>query len=141
MTPYAAIQAQSFYTPGYSETDLTGGGFGLSYNAMNATDTRSELGGRFDALATLGALPVQLRARVAWAHDWVSNPALSASFQALPGASFVVYGAAVPHDSALTSMGAELHITQRWTLLGKFDGEFASSSQLYAGSGTLRYQW
>ena len=141
VTPYAAIQAQSFYTPGYSETDLTGGGFGLSYNAMNATDTRSELGGRFDALATLGALPVQLRARVAWAHDWVSNPALSASFQALPGASFVVYGAAVPHNSALTSMGAELHITQRWTLLGKFDGEFASSSQLYAGSGTLRYQW
>ena len=34
----------------YSETDLTGGGFGLSYNAMNGTDTRSELGARFDDL-------------------------------------------------------------------------------------------
>ena len=141
VTPYAAIQAQNFHTPAYTETDLTGGGFGLSYNAMNATDTRSELGARFDALTAWGATPVQLRARLAWAHDWVNNPALGASFQALPGTSFVVNGAPVPHDSALTSIGAELHLTQRWTLLGKFDGEFASSSQIYAGSGTLRYAW
>jgi autotransporter-associated beta strand protein len=141
VTPYAAIQAQNFHTPSYSETDLTGGGFGLSYNATSATDTRSELGARFDALTAWGAMPVQLRARLAWAHDWVSNPALDASFQALPGTSFVVNGAAVPHDSALTSIGAEMHLTSRWTLLGKFDGEFASSAQIYAGSGTLRYVW
>ena len=31
VTPYAAIQAQDFHTPTYSETDLTGGGFGLTY--------------------------------------------------------------------------------------------------------------
>ena len=59
----------------------------------------------------------------------------------LPGTSLIVNGAAVLHNSALTSVGAEMHLTQRWTLLGKFDGEFASSSQIYAGSGTLRYQW
>jgi autotransporter-associated beta strand protein len=141
VTPYAAIQAQDFHTPTYGETDLTGGGFGLTYNAMSATDTRSELGGRFDALTTWGAMPVQLRARVAWAHDWVGDPALLASFQALPGTSFVVNGSAVPHDSALTSVSAELYLTPRWTLLAKFDGESASSSQIYAGSGTLRYSW
>ena len=50
VTPYAALQAQIFHTPSYSETDLTGGGFGLTYNAMTATDTRSELGARFDDL-------------------------------------------------------------------------------------------
>jgi T5SS/PEP-CTERM-associated repeat protein/autotransporter-associated beta strand protein len=70
VTPYEAIQTQNFHTPGYSEIDPSGGGFGLSYNAMNATDTRSELGGRFDALTAWGAMPVQLRARLAWAHDW-----------------------------------------------------------------------
>jgi hypothetical protein len=30
---YAAVQAQSFRTPGYSEVDGSGGGFGLAYNA------------------------------------------------------------------------------------------------------------
>ncbi|HEY5063934.1 MAG TPA: autotransporter domain-containing protein [Xanthobacteraceae bacterium] len=141
VTPYAAIQAQNFHTPTYSETDLTGGGFGLTYSAMTATDTRSELGARFDALTAWGAMPVQLRARLAWAHDWVDNPALSAAFQALPGSSFVVNGAPVPHDSALTTVGAELHLAPQWTLIGKFDGEFANSAQIYAGSGTLRYTW
>jgi hypothetical protein len=31
--------------------------------------------------------------------------------------------------------------TPRWTLLAKFDGEFAPGSQTYAGSGALRYSW
>jgi len=141
VTPYAALQAQDFNTPSYSETDPTGGGFGLSYAAMNATDVRSELGARFDDPTLIGGMPLILRARVAWAHDWVSNPSLGAVFESLPGASFVVNGAPMPQNSALTSVGAELYLTSRLTLLAKFDGEFANSSQTYAGSGTLRYTW
>jgi uncharacterized protein with beta-barrel porin domain len=141
ITPYAAVQVQSFHTPSYSETDLTGGGFGLSYSAMSATDTRSELGARFDDPTLLGAMPLVLRARVAWAHDWVSNPALDAVFESLPGASFVVNGAPVPKDSALASVGAVLHMTANLSFSAKFDGEFANNSQTYAGSGTLRYTW
>ena len=141
LTPYAAIQAQDFHTPGYSETDLSGGGFGLSYNAMNGTDTRSELGGRFDDLTAIAGMPVILRGRIAWAHDWVSNPALNASFQSLPGTSFTVFGAPIPQDSALASAGAQFFFTPNWSFLAKFDGEFASGSHVYAGSGTLRYTW
>ncbi len=80
VTPYAAVQAQAFHTPGYSETDLTGGGFGLTYNAMSATDTRSELGARFDTLQVVDNMPLVWHGRVSWAHDWVSNPALGAAF-------------------------------------------------------------
>jgi uncharacterized protein with beta-barrel porin domain len=141
LAPYAALQAQWFHTPSYSETDLSGGGFGLSYNAATATDTRSELGARFDDLTTLDALPLRLWARTAWAHDWVSNSSLMATFQALPGASFIVNGATVPTNSALASAGAELHITTNWSVAAKFDGEFAPSSQTYTGTGTLRYAW
>jgi uncharacterized protein with beta-barrel porin domain len=141
VTPYAALQTQWFQTPTYSETDLTGGGFGLTYNAMTANDTRSELGARFDDLTSLGATPLILRGRVAWAHDWVSNPALSAAFQALPGAAFTVNGAPMPQNAALTTASAELRFTPRWSLTGQFDGEIASGSQTYAGTGTLRYRW
>jgi outer membrane autotransporter protein len=42
LTPYAAIQSQTFHTPGYIETDLNAGGFALGFNSRNATDTRSE---------------------------------------------------------------------------------------------------
>lgn len=140
-TLYGAVQAQNFHTAAYSETDLTGGGFGLNYSSRNATDTRSELGLRFDNLTMIGNLPLSLRARAAWAHDWVSNPALTAMFQALPGAAFVVNGASPPRDSALVSAGMELHLTRNWSLAAKFDGELASRSQTYAGTGALRYAW
>lgn len=141
ITPYAALQAQALHTPAYSETDLTGGGFGLAYNAMTATDTRSELGVRGDDLAMLGRMPLILRGRLAWAHDWVSNPAFGAAFESLPGAGFVVIGAALPKNSALTTAAAELHITANWSLTTKFDGQFGSGAQAYAGTGTLRYSW
>jgi uncharacterized protein with beta-barrel porin domain len=141
ITPYAALQTQVLYTPAYSETDLTGGGFGLGYAAASATDTRGELGARFDNLQSVNDMPLLLRARVAWAHDWVSNPALQAAFQALPGSSFIVNGASLPTDSALVTASAELRLNANWSLLAKFDGEFASNSQTYAGTGTLRAIW
>jgi uncharacterized protein with beta-barrel porin domain len=82
-----------------------------------------------------------LRARAAWAHDWVSDPTLTPVFQALPGASFNVNGASPVHDSALASAGAEIKLRNGWALLAKFDGEFANRSQTYAGMGMVRYAW
>jgi autotransporter-associated beta strand protein len=142
LTPYAAIQSQRFHTPGYSETDLNGGGFALGFDSRNATDTRSELGGRFDRLLLLNPeAALTLRARVAWAHDWVSDPTLVALFQTLPGASFIVNGATPAKNSALVSQGAELRLANGVVLLAKFDGEFASHSSTYGGTGTVRYTW
>jgi Autotransporter beta-domain len=141
-TPYAAFQTQWFHTPTYSETDLAGGGLGLTYNAMTANDTRSELGARFDVRTFLDNMPIVLNTRVAWAHDWVTTPALDAVFESLPGTSFVVDGAKPPPNSALASAGAELYMTPALSLLVKFDGEFApGGSDTYAGSATLRYRW
>lgn len=142
VTPYAAIQAQNFHTPSYSETDITGGGFGLTYAAHNATDTRSELGGRFDRQFLLDWNAVlALRGKVAWAHDWITNPALTPVFEALPTASFIVNGATPVKNSALTSAGAELRLGNGLAFLAKFDGEFAPHSSTYAGTGTVRYTW
>jgi uncharacterized protein with beta-barrel porin domain len=78
---------------------------------------------------------------LAWAHDWVSNPMLDAVFEALPGSNFVVGGAAPPKNSALASAGAEVRIRPDWSLLAKFDGEFAGGADTYAGSATLRHAW
>jgi outer membrane autotransporter protein len=100
------------------------------------------LGARFDrALAVYSNAVLSFRGRLAWAHDWVSDPTLAAAFQTLPGASFLVNGATPAKDSVLTTAGAEYRLANGITLLGKFDGEFASHSSTYAGTGTLRYSW
>jgi outer membrane autotransporter protein len=141
VTPYGALQTQWFHTPSYSETDLTGGGFGLSYGADTANDTRSELGARFDDYTTWNNKPLIFRGQLAWAHDWESGTGLNAVFQALPGSNFIVNGASLPPDSALTSASAQYFFTPDLSFTAKFDGEFAPSAQTYAGSGTLKYTW
>ena len=111
---------------GFTETDAFASGFGLAFGSRDATDTESELGARFDrVLAVYSNAVLALRGRVAWAHDWATDPTLMSVFQALPGASFIVNGATLPKNSALTSAGAELRLANGVTLLAKFDGEFA----------------
>ena len=93
----------------YTETGVIPNGFALTFQGRDATDTRSELGARFDrVLAVYSNAVLALRSRVAWAHDWVSDPTLVPVFQALPGASFIVNGALPVKDSALASAGGEL---------------------------------
>ena len=71
----------------------------------------------------------------------LSDATLTPVFQALPGDSFIVNGATLPKNSALTSAGAELRVANGVTLLAKFDGDFASHSSTYGGTGTFRYRW
>ena len=114
----------------------------MHYGHSVTTDTRSELGVRFDRQMLLNwSAVLALRGRVAWAHDWVTNPSLIPGFEALPGASFIVNGAMPAKNSALTSAGAELRLINGFSVLAKFDGEFASHSQTYAGTGTVRFTW
>jgi uncharacterized protein with beta-barrel porin domain len=141
VTPYAAVQAQLFHTGNYGETDITGSGFGLAYAAKDATDVRTELGARLDNPTLLAGMPLVIRARLAWAHDRVDTPSLTAAFQTLPLNNFTVFGAPIPQNSGLASIGADWFIGRDWKLSAKFDGEFASNSNIYAGSMALRYSW
>ncbi len=108
---------------------------------MNATDTRSELGARFDSLQVLGNMPVVWPAASPGRMTGSAIPRSARPSKSLPGASFTVNGAAPPPNSALASAGVKLYITPAWSFDAKFDGEFASGSQTYAGTGTLRYAW
>ena len=143
ITPYAALQAQSFRLPGYAETAASGSPqFALSYAGQTSTAERGELGTWLSRnLVLASGDTLALFGRAAWAHDWFSNLALTPSFQALPGASFVVNGAAPPHDLALVTAGAEWRLRSNWSVMGRFDGEFGDGQQTYTGTARLRYVW
>ncbi|HWZ40970.1 MAG TPA: autotransporter outer membrane beta-barrel domain-containing protein, partial [Bradyrhizobium sp.] len=142
--PYAAVQAQSFRTPGFSETGSLGAPdpFALSYATQTATLVRSELGSRFDqAFAQDDGSSVVLFGRAAWAHDWQTNPSLTATFIGLPAAIFLVNGAAPPKNLALITAGAEWGLRNGWSILGKFDGELANGYDNFIGTARVRYLW
>jgi uncharacterized protein with beta-barrel porin domain len=142
-TPYAAVQVQSFRTPSYSETALSGTSvFALSYDARTITTTRTELGTWLDwSMPVNYDTTLSLRGRAAWAHDNWSAPNITAAFQALPGSIFVVTGAAPATDLALVSAGVEIGFRNGFSVGAQFDGEFAENSTKYSGMGRLRYTW
>jgi uncharacterized protein with beta-barrel porin domain len=82
-----------------------------------------------------------LRGRFAWAHDFDPDRAIAATFLTLPGASFVVNGAAQAPDAALTTASVEWMWLNGWSAAATFDGQFSRVAQSYAGKGVVRYQW
>jgi uncharacterized protein with beta-barrel porin domain len=142
VTPYAAAQFTTFDLPAYAESALSGAStFALAYNAKDVTDTRSELGIRTDRSFALTDAILTLRGRVAWADDFDPDRSIAATFQSLPGASFVVNGATQAHDSALTTASVELKWLNGWSAAATFEGEFSNVTSSYAGKGVVRYQW
>jgi uncharacterized protein with beta-barrel porin domain len=142
ITPYAAGQFTTFDLPSYAEAALSGSSaFALSYGSQSVTDARSELGIRTDKSYAVQGGIFTLRGRFAWAHDYDPNRAVAATFQALPGASFVVNGAAQAADSALTTASAEMKWTNNWSIAATFEGEFSDVTRSYAGKGVVRYAW
>jgi uncharacterized protein with beta-barrel porin domain len=142
ITPYAAGQFTTFDLPSYAESVLSGTGtFALAYGAKDVTDTRSELGVRTDKSFAVQDGILTLRTRFAWAHDYDPDRSVAATFQALPGASFVVNGAAQASDSALTTASIEMKWKNGWSAPATFEGEFSNVTSSYAGKGVVRYQW
>jgi uncharacterized protein with beta-barrel porin domain len=141
-TPYAAGQFTTFELPAYAEQAIVGANtFALAYNAKSVTDTRSELGLRGDKSFAAADGVFTLRGRLAWAHDYNPDRAVGATFQALPGASFVVNGARQASDSALVTASAEKKWLNGWSTAATFEGEFSNVTTSYAGKGVVRYAW
>jgi uncharacterized protein with beta-barrel porin domain len=82
-----------------------------------------------------------IRGRAAWAPDFNTDRGIGATFQTLPGASFVVNGAAQAHDAALVTASAEKKWLNGWSAATTFEGEFSRVTNRYAGKGIVRYSW
>jgi autotransporter-associated beta strand protein len=142
ITPYAAGQFTTFDLPSYAEGVVSGAStFALSYGAKSVTDARSELGIRTDKSYAMQDSILTLRGRAGWAHDYDPDRSIGATFQALPGASFVVNGAAQAHDAALTTASAEIKWLNGFSVAATFEGEFSDVTRSYAGKGVVRYAW
>ncbi|MGT2436209.1 autotransporter domain-containing protein [Bradyrhizobium betae] len=141
-TPYAAGQFTTFDLPAYAEqADSGSNAFALSYAARTVTAPRSELGLRTDKSFAMEDGILTLRGRTAWVYNFNTDRNALPTFQALPGASFVVNGAAQAANAALVTGAAEMKWINGWSVATTFDGEFSNVTRSYAGKGVVRYAW
>ena len=142
VTPYAAGQFTTFDLPAYAEQAVAGANtFALAYGEKSVTASRSELGLRGDKSFAMQDGILTLRGRAAWAHDFNPDRIIGATFQTLPGASFVVNGAAQAPNSALVTASAEMKWRNGWSAAATFEGGFSNVTASYAGKGVARYSW
>jgi outer membrane autotransporter protein len=143
LTPYAAVQAQSFHTPNFSEGSWSGSTlYALDYASHAGSVTRAELGSWLSSNYLLaGDAVAVLFGRAAWAHDWQNDLQAASTFLTQPTASFIVNGAKPASDLAVVTAGAELRLAGGISLMGKFDGEFGAGTSTYSGTARVRYTW
>ncbi|WP_248308491.1 autotransporter domain-containing protein [Bosea sp. 124] len=143
LTPFAAAQFVVSALPGYAERVMSGPGlFALSYAGRDAVDRRGEIGLRADTTFAVAGFAITLTGGLAWARNFETGRATAtASFQALPGASFLVSGANRDRNGLRSSAGAELKWKNGLALAAAFEGEFTQRSRSYGGKAVLRYTW
>jgi outer membrane autotransporter protein len=145
VTPFAAVQVAQLWQSSFTETNVAPAGvgpLGLNYDARTATSLPIHLGAQFDTRYQLSNGMLLLPyARVAWVHEFNRARDLAASFIALPDAAFSVEGARLAANAARVNVGSSIAIKRNVSLFANFDGEFASSSQSYAGKGGFRATW
>lgn len=142
VTPYAALQVQTFFIPSYSEDRSSNAAlFALSYDSSATTSTRSELGARFGRSIPLDGSVLTLRSRLAWAHDAGKDASADVSFRTLPGTTFRVEGAEADGDFLLASAGAEVRFANGFGIGGFFDSEISENSQTFSETGRLSFAW
>ena len=143
VTPFAAIEAASLRTNGFSEFNLSGPTvLGLNVQGQNTASVPGFLGARFQATAGLGnGLVLLPTLQAAYVHEFSPQRSDVNTLINLPGAVFLVNGARPAINAAQVKAGAELVVGAHSVLFANFDGEFSGVNQFYGGKGGFRYTW
>ncbi|WP_441236207.1 autotransporter outer membrane beta-barrel domain-containing protein [Bradyrhizobium sp. 930_D9_N1_4] len=142
ITPYAAAQIATFRLPSSpAQTAYASGAPAIAPGSDSFTDTRTELGLRTSTSFALFGSVMNLRGRLAWAHDFSAGQSIPAALQSLPGQGLIVAGTALAPNAALTGVALELRDLNGWSASANLDSEVSSLVRSYTGKAMLRYAW
>ncbi|TYL87709.1 autotransporter outer membrane beta-barrel domain-containing protein [Bradyrhizobium cytisi] len=142
VTPYAAGQITMFRLatnpgqPAYAADPSA-----TTSGSNSFTDSRSELGLRAGTSFLLAGGLLDLRGRLAWAHDFSATQSMPAVLQAVSPQGFVIGSTAIAPNSALTGVSLELRALNGWSAAANVDSELSSLVRSYTGKAVLRYTW
>ncbi len=142
MTPYAAGQFTMFRLAADAGQPAYASEASTAVSGNNGfIDSRSELGVRVSSSFALWGSVMNLRGRLAWAHDFTATQSTPAVFQAVADRGFMIGSTALAPNSALAGLAIELRNLNGWSAAANFDSELSSLVRSYTGKAVLRYAW
>jgi uncharacterized protein with beta-barrel porin domain len=147
LTPFVALQFDTLWTNGYSETTTLNGSkeagiLGLRFASRSVTSVPLFLGAQVDGTFGLaGGRTLTPFVRAAWLHEFNAKREVSADFLAAPGFPFQVEGAQAAQDSAQIQAGLTVGLSRTVSLLTSFVGDFSGVGNSYGGYGGIKISW
>jgi len=143
IVPYIAVEDRLVALPAYAETASSGtSDFALDYASRNSNTPGAELGLRNTFGGALGRnWSLRISDRLAWMHDFDGSYSALASYDALPGSQFTVYGAQPGKDFALISLDAEARHRSGVIFGLGLESSVSHLSQSYYGIGRFGFTW
>jgi outer membrane autotransporter protein len=142
IAPYGAFAGESFESPAFTETALSGAStFALSYAAQTTSLGRSELGAHLERGFSLEHGMLTADVRTAWAHQLDDLPFTQASFISLPGAAFQTLGVRPARDTALLGLDLEIQNSSGLFFGLKGESQFGAGTTLVEGMGNFGWRW
>ncbi|HWU56471.1 MAG TPA: autotransporter domain-containing protein [Rhizomicrobium sp.] len=142
LTPYGAFAGESFESPAFAETAISGSStFALAYRAQTTTLGRSELGAHLDRGYALDQGMLTADVRAAWAHQLDDLPFTQASFQGLAGSAFQVAGVRLGRDTALLGLDLEVQNNSGLFFGVHGEGQFGAGTTVVEGMGNFGWRW
>jgi uncharacterized protein with beta-barrel porin domain len=140
--PYGAFAGESFESPAYAETALSGAStFALTYAAQTTALGRSELGAHLDRHYGLEQGTLTADVHAAWGHQLDDLPFVQAGFQNLPGTVFQVVGVRPGRDTALLGLDLEVRNNSGLFFGVRGEGQFGAGTTIVEGLGNFGWRW
>jgi uncharacterized protein with beta-barrel porin domain len=142
VTPFAGVQFSTLSAEDFDETSINGGALGLNFDSRAVLSLPVSLGLQLDTTVKVGGgQSLQAWARAAWVHEFEPERSVRPEFQAAPGYTFVIQGAAAAEDAVAVDAGLKMNLGANTSMFTTFDGKFGDDIQTYGGNVGVKVNW
>lgn len=142
IAPFAAIGADAFHTPAYSETSIsTTSFFALDYAPHDSAIAHTELGARLGRNFTTGANTLWVEGTAGWARELDDTPFAQTAFPGLGGTGFVVSAILPARDTAILGLNLQAQEPGGLSYGARFDSQLGGNTTVLSGIANIAWHW
>lgn len=140
LQPFIGFQYMYLNQQGFNENG--GGTFDLSTDGQSINSIRNTFGARLSRETVIRNVLVVPTLAARYQHEWGNGTQLiSSSFSGVPTVQFATSGTQTGRNFGLITLGATAYLTERFSVYGLVDTQFASKYSAVMGSGGIQYSW
>ena len=142
VAPFFAVGRETFHTPAYGETPLSGFGlFALDYAAHDSDIAHTELGARLGRNFITGRNTLWVEATLGWAHELDNTPFAQTAFPGLGGAGFAVSAILPARETALLGLNLQAQDASGLSYGARFDSQVGGNTTVLSGTANIAWHW